>query len=258
MDRGFDFLGMRIQRRSRAGKTPCAYTFMSKSMLAATKRKVKTLTRRHTLNLSLSELLMAINPVLRGVANYVRYAAVKRTLHYLAYYTWWRVMRWLRAKHPGRNWTWFRRHYFGTDGLNEAGVTLFSPTDSRDTCKRAKSPRRGTPGNCEPNKPPFAESTTSEADWSDSSSAITAEYAPPTPAESPVLGNGRRVRRAGRGMTAEDQHRTSSRPYSAMPYGFRPGAGRIRGGRGASFRGPPMSGSWKVTSKPVYKSRIRL
>jgi RNA-directed DNA polymerase len=68
VDRGFDFLGLRIQRISRVGKTPCAYTFMSKAMFAATKRKVKALTRRHTRNLSLSELLMAINPVLRGMA----------------------------------------------------------------------------------------------------------------------------------------------------------------------------------------------
>jgi RNA-directed DNA polymerase len=62
VDHGFTFLGFRIQRRTRAGKTPCAYSFMSRSMLAATKRKVKALTRRHTLNLSLSELLMAITP----------------------------------------------------------------------------------------------------------------------------------------------------------------------------------------------------
>jgi RNA-directed DNA polymerase len=149
VDWGFDFLGLRIQRRPRVGKTPCAYTFMSKSMLAATKRKVKSLTRRHTLNLSLFELLMAINPVLRGVANYVRYAAVKRTLHYLAYYTWWRVMRWLRAKHPGRTWTWFRRHYFGTDGINEAGVTLFRPDSIAVTRYRYRGAKIATPWNTE-------------------------------------------------------------------------------------------------------------
>ena len=149
VDHGFTFLGFRIQRRTRPGKTPCAYTFMSRPMLAATKRKVKALTRRHTLNLSLSELLIAINPVLRGVANYVRHAAVKQTLHYLGYYTWWRVMRWLRAKHPTANWAWFRRRYFGTDGLTEAGVTLFRPDSIPVTRYRYRGTKIATPWNTE-------------------------------------------------------------------------------------------------------------
>lgn len=149
VDRGFDFLGLRIQRRPRVGKTPCAYTFMSKAMFAATKRKVKALTRRHTRNLSLSELLMAINPVLRGVAYYVRYAAVKRTLHYLAYYSWWRVMRWLRAKHRRRNWSWFRRRYFGKDGLTEAGVTLFRPDSVPVLRYRYRGAKIATPWNAQ-------------------------------------------------------------------------------------------------------------
>ena len=107
VDEGFDFLGFRTQRRPRQGKTPCAYTFMSKAAFERTKRKVKALTRRHTRNLPLHQLLRAINPILRGVANYFRHAAVKQTsLHYLAYYSWWRVMRWLRAKHPKANWAW--------------------------------------------------------------------------------------------------------------------------------------------------------
>ena len=54
---------------------------MSARMLNATKRKVKALTRRHTLSLPLHKLLLAINPILRGVANYVKHGAVKHTLH---------------------------------------------------------------------------------------------------------------------------------------------------------------------------------
>jgi RNA-directed DNA polymerase len=127
VDEGFDFLGFRIQRRHREGKSPCAYTFMSKAVFERTKRKIKALTRRSTRNLTLKQLLLAINPILRGVAYYFRYAAVKRTLHYLAYYAWWRVMRWLRAKHPHATWTWMRQRYFGKDGITEDGVTLFRP-----------------------------------------------------------------------------------------------------------------------------------
>jgi hypothetical protein len=51
--------------------------------------------------------------ILSGVANYFRHAAVKRTLHYLTWYSWWRVMRWIRAKHPKASWTWLRSNWSG-------------------------------------------------------------------------------------------------------------------------------------------------
>jgi RNA-directed DNA polymerase len=103
VDNGFDFLGFRIQRRPREGKTACACIFMSKANCEATKRKVKAWTRRSRLNLVLLDILEAVNPILSGVANYFRHAAVKRTLHYLTWYSWWRVMRWILAEHPKAN-----------------------------------------------------------------------------------------------------------------------------------------------------------
>lgn len=149
VDVGFDFLGFRIQRRPREGKTPCAYTFMSKANLNAVKQKVKALTRRNRLNLSLVEVLMTINPILRGVANYFQHAAVKRTLHYLSYYTWWRVMRWLRAKHPKANWKWFKERYWGKDKIAAAGVVLFRPDSVPVTRYRYRGARIPTPWNAE-------------------------------------------------------------------------------------------------------------
>lgn len=149
VDRGFDFLGFRIQRGNRASKSPCAYTFMSKANFVAVKRKVRALTRRHNRNLPLHQLLRAINPVLRGVANYFRYAAVKRTLHYLGYFTWWRVVRWLRKKHAGRNWTWIRRRWFGKDRLADAGVVLFRPDSVTVKRYRYRGAKIATPWNAD-------------------------------------------------------------------------------------------------------------
>lgn len=149
VDRGFDFLGFRIQRRSRGSKTPCAYTFMSKASFEAVKRKVRALTRRHNRNLALHQLLRAINPVLRGVANYFRYAAGKRTLHYLTYFTWWRVVRWLRKKHAGRNWGWIRRRWFGKDRLADAGVVLFRPDSVAVKRYRYRGAKIATPWNAD-------------------------------------------------------------------------------------------------------------
>ncbi len=149
VESGFDFLGFRIQRKPRAGKTPCAYTFMSKANFTATKQKVKAWTRRNRLNLSLADVLQIINPILRGVAYYFQHAAVKRTLHYLAWYSWWRVMRWIRAKHPKANWTWLRKRYFGKDRITEAGVTLFRPDTVPVTRYRYRGSKIPTPWDAE-------------------------------------------------------------------------------------------------------------
>jgi RNA-directed DNA polymerase len=95
IDEGFVFLGQRIVRLPKGPKRH-VYTFVSNEALASARRKVKTLTGRSTTNLGLSQLIAALNPVLRGWGNYFRHAAAKRTLVYLGYYAWWRVGRWLR------------------------------------------------------------------------------------------------------------------------------------------------------------------
>jgi RNA-directed DNA polymerase len=79
IDGGFLFLGQRIVRRPK-GKKRYVYTFVSNEALASARRKVKALTGRSTTNLELSELIAALNPVLRGRGNYFRHAAAKRTL----------------------------------------------------------------------------------------------------------------------------------------------------------------------------------
>jgi len=48
----------------------------------------------------LAEVLRTVNPVLRGWAAYFRYGAAKKTLSYLGWYAWWRLVLWIRRKHP--------------------------------------------------------------------------------------------------------------------------------------------------------------
>ncbi len=107
---GFDFLGHHIRRVSWNGKE-VAWTFPSKKSLAAIQDKIKSLTTRSTTYLSLKALLYRINQVLRGWAIYFRYAASKRTFAYVDHFTWWRIARWLRKKHPKRNWKYLRQRY---------------------------------------------------------------------------------------------------------------------------------------------------
>jgi RNA-directed DNA polymerase len=108
IDEGFVLLGQRIVRRPKGHKR-YVYTFVSNESLASIRRKVKAMTGRSTTNMELSELIAALNPVLRGWGNHFRHAAAKRTLEYLGYYAWWRVGRWLRKKHPRLTWKQINR-----------------------------------------------------------------------------------------------------------------------------------------------------
>jgi RNA-directed DNA polymerase len=126
IDEGFVFLGQRIVRRPKGHKR-YVYTFVSNEALASIRRKVKTLTGRSTTNLELSELIAALNPVLRGWANHFRHAAAKRTFDYLGYYAWWRVGRWLRKKHPRMTWKQIERRYTSEGTFQEKGIVLFNP-----------------------------------------------------------------------------------------------------------------------------------
>ena len=144
IDEGFVFLGQRIVRRPKGHKR-YVYTFVSNEALASIRRKVKALTGRSTTNMELSELIAALNPVLRGWANHFRHAAAKRTLVYLAYYVWRRVTRWLRKKHPRMTWKQIKRRYQGKDGIQEKGIVLFNPGSISVTRYRYRGARIPNP-----------------------------------------------------------------------------------------------------------------
>jgi Group II intron, maturase-specific domain len=136
IDEGLLFLGQLIVRRPKGPKR-YVYTFVSNEALASVRRKVKALTGRSTTNLELSELIAALNPVLRGWGNYFRHAAAKRTLEYLGYYAWWRVGRWLRKKHPRLTWRQIQRRY--------TSEGTFPPRSHPAWCTRRCVSRSGTP-----------------------------------------------------------------------------------------------------------------
>lgn len=125
VDDGFDFLGHHVRRVPWKGKR-VAWTYPSKKSLEAVKYKVKSLTNASTTHLSLKVLLMRINPVLRGWATYFRYDASKRTFGYVDHFTWWRIIRWFRKKHPTRTWRYLQKRY-SVDGwkIQDDGIELF-------------------------------------------------------------------------------------------------------------------------------------
>ena len=94
-----------IRRRRKPGTSKhYVYTTPSKKAVQAIKDKVKAKTYRSTRHLSLDELLTSLNRVLRGWANYFRYAVSKDVFNAIDSLAWGRIMRWIRAKYKsGRN-----------------------------------------------------------------------------------------------------------------------------------------------------------
>jgi RNA-directed DNA polymerase len=148
IDDGFEFLGFVIRRKHSGNAKPHVYTFVSDEALASIKRKVKALTSRSTTNLALHQLLRALNPVLRGWAAYYRFAAAKRTFAYLGYYAWWRVIRWLRKKHPKMTWKQLKRRYGPLPGQpQEKGMVLYNPATMSVIRYRYRGSQIATPWN---------------------------------------------------------------------------------------------------------------
>ena len=146
VDDGFDLLGFRIKRRPwRTAGKHVAYTFPSERAVRDVMHRIKTLTKRKTTNLSLDALTHALNPILRGWANYYRHAASIRCFAYLSYYLWWRIIRWLRKKHPRLTWKQIRRKYWGRTWTGPQGARLAWPAEVPVTRYRYRGHRIPSP-----------------------------------------------------------------------------------------------------------------
>jgi group II intron reverse transcriptase/maturase len=108
---GFDFLGHRVRLRwdPRFGYTPRIE--IPKAKLSGLRRRVKELTRRNRVPLSLSRQLQDLNPILRGWGYYYRYCTnAKRFLVQLDWYVGDRLWRWMRKKYPKAGARWIAQH----------------------------------------------------------------------------------------------------------------------------------------------------
>lgn len=126
LDDGFDFLGWHIQRRrmrGRGGRT-AVYTYPSAASLARIRDKVRRLTRRAS-HRTLADLLRRLNPALRGWCAYFQHGVSKATFSYLDRFAFWRIVGWLKKRHPRLNMhTLVRRHLPGWQ-IRDGGIEFF-------------------------------------------------------------------------------------------------------------------------------------
>jgi RNA-directed DNA polymerase len=146
MDEGFDFLGWHIQRRRWRGRCEkrATYTYPSKQSLPSVMEKVRSLTRRSKHH-SLTELIQALNRVLRGWCNYFRHGVSSRTFSYLDHFTFWRIVGWLRKRHLGLNWGTLHRRYLPGWEVRESSSELFRPARVEIVRYRYRGSRIPTP-----------------------------------------------------------------------------------------------------------------
>lgn len=147
VDDGFVFLGFRIQRVRRSSGRRVVLTIPSKQALAGVMHKIKQATGPATTSLRLGQLLWKLNPILRGWAAYFRYGVSKKTFAYLGYYAWWRVIYWIRRKHPHLTWKQIRRRYYGADRIREDKLCLYNPAKMRVERYRYRGTKIATPFN---------------------------------------------------------------------------------------------------------------
>ncbi len=103
MSEGFDFLGFRIQWKRKKGTNKWyVYTFIADRPIRSLKAKIRALTRR-TSQGHLRHVLIRLNQIMRGWANYFRHAVAKATFSMLSRFTWARVVRMVATRH---RWRW--------------------------------------------------------------------------------------------------------------------------------------------------------
>ena len=129
MSEGFDFLGFHIQwRRKRGTNKWYVYTFIADRAVRSLKQKVRDLTHR-TSQRPPRDVLIRLNQIMRGCANYFRHAVCKHTLRSLETFVWRRVIRWWKHLHRW-NWAAVRRHLTGAHGRwrrpTADGIELFN------------------------------------------------------------------------------------------------------------------------------------
>jgi RNA-directed DNA polymerase len=104
--KGFVFLGHTVRKfGDKLLTTP------AKSNVKALRDKIR-LCIKSSLGLSQEALLLQLNPLIRGWANYYRHGAAKRTFNRLDHDVFWQLWRWAKRRHPKKSATWRQRKYF--------------------------------------------------------------------------------------------------------------------------------------------------
>jgi RNA-directed DNA polymerase len=112
IEEGFDFLGTHI--RKYRGKLLCTPAKKNvRTFLETIRRIVKGHKQAITGN-----LILQLNPVIRGWAQYHQHGASKRTFAYVDHHIFTLLWQWARRRHPHHALSWIREKYFRSEEGN--------------------------------------------------------------------------------------------------------------------------------------------
>ena len=114
LDDGFDFLGFNVRRypasNSKTGRR--LLTKPSKKSVKAIRQKLKG-TFRQQRGTTVETLVLNVNPMIRGWANYFRTGTSAATFGRLDHYVYGLQWRWAGWRHPHKSSAWKRNRYWG-------------------------------------------------------------------------------------------------------------------------------------------------
>ncbi len=144
---GFNVLGWRIQRRRWQGRgqtTQTVSTYPSKTSLASIKAKIRMLTRRRA-HRTLADLLRRLNPAIRIWCGHVQHGVSKRTFSSVDHVAFWRIVGWLKKRHPTLNTHTVIRRYLPGWAIKADGIEFFRAPTVPVTRYRSRGTRISNP-----------------------------------------------------------------------------------------------------------------
>ena len=124
LSEGFDFLGFNVRvHKDKLLITP------SKASLRRVVEKIKEIVQTHQ-GSSAGQLILQLNPVLRGWCNYYRHVVSSDTFAWLDNYLFGLLWRWVHRRHRDKNDAWLKQKYITHP--NRRGWNFCGPVSSRD------------------------------------------------------------------------------------------------------------------------------
>ncbi|MFU8855150.1 group II intron reverse transcriptase/maturase [Micromonospora sp. SL1-18] len=128
IDDGFDFLSFNI-RRYRVGSGTKALTRPSRDALKKIRRRIAE-ELRTLRGASPAEVIIKMNPIIRGQANYFRPGASKKAYQSLDKHLWQHLYKWARRRHPRKSRKWVAARYFGPFNPTRRNRWVFGDRDT--------------------------------------------------------------------------------------------------------------------------------
>ena len=131
IEEGFDFLGFNL-RQYKTNKGMKLLIKPSKDSVKKAKVTIKDVFRQLQ-GRPVGDLIMKLNPIIRGIGNYWSTEVSKKTFNSLDMYIWIKVRKYLKRLHNNKSFKWIYKRYFKPDytGVSKDKWILTDPNNER-------------------------------------------------------------------------------------------------------------------------------